>query len=151
MLVLDLNLLLYAVNRDAPLHTKARTWLEKTLNGDRTVALPWVVILGFLRLSTHPRVFRAPLTPENALRVADGWLACRNVRVLEAGREHWRILTRLLKETGTAGNLTTDAHLAALAIENGAELHSTDADFGRFRQLAWINPIQSNPHRRHFT
>jgi uncharacterized protein len=139
--VLDLNLLLYAVNRDSPHHDRANPWLERTLTSDEPVALPWVVVLGFLRLVTSARVYPQPLTPDQALAVVDGWLARRSVVRLAPGDEHWRILRDLLVESGTAGNLTTDAHLAALAIEHGAELCSTDGDFARFRRLRWVNPL----------
>ena len=141
MKLIDLNLLLYAINKDSSYHAKAKAWLETTLNGEDPVALPWVVILGFLRIATNPRIFPSPLNPDDATRVVDGWLSCPCVRVLETGKDHWGILKKLLAQTGTAGNLTTDAHLAALAIENGAELQSADADFGRFRQLSWVNPL----------
>lgn len=142
MKVLDLNLLLYAINRDSAFHAKAKKWLEQTLNGEDSVAFPWTVILGFLRISTHPGIFPTPLRSEDAVGIVDGWLARPTVRILETGKEHWQVLKILLAETGTAGNLTTDAHLAALAIENGAELQSTDADFGRFKHLSWTNPLQ---------
>jgi toxin-antitoxin system PIN domain toxin len=139
--LLDLNLLLYAVNSDSPPHFKAKAWLEETLSGEEPVAIPWVVILGFLRVSTNPRIYSQPLPASQALEIVDGWLAQSNVRFLSPREEHWRILRSLLSESGTAGNLTTDAHLAALAMENGAELCSTDADFGRFPALHWTNPF----------
>lgn len=139
MKVLDVNLLLYAVNADGPHHRRAKAWLEDVLSADETVALPWVVLLGFLRLATNPRVFPRPLEPAQAVDVVDGWLARPAVVALGAGDEHWHVLRDLLEEAGTAGNLTTDAHLAALAIEHGAELHSTDTDFARFRRLRWVN------------
>ena len=141
MKLVDLNILLYAVNRDATRHRVARRWLENTLSGEQPVALPWIVLLGFLRVATHRRILPRPLTSEQALSVVDGWLALPNVRALQAGAQHWIILKELLAETGAAGNLTSDAHLAALAIENGCELCSTDADFGRFRHLRWNNPL----------
>ncbi len=142
MKLLDLNLLLYAVNRDTVHHDPAKAWLERTLSGDETIALPWVVILGFLRITTNARVFPHPLSPNQALGVVDRWLARPVVVVLHAGEEHWRILKSLLLDSGTAGNLTTDAHLAALAIETGSELCSTDSDFARFRHVRWVNPLQ---------
>jgi toxin-antitoxin system PIN domain toxin len=141
VIVVDLNLLLYAVNADANRHEAARSWLEETLGGDVPVGLPWVVILGFLRISTNPRVFPRPLGVDDAIRIVDGWLALPTVRCLEPTGRHWPILRRLLGELGAAGNLTTDAHLAALALENGATLCSTDNDFGRFAGLRWENPI----------
>jgi uncharacterized protein len=124
------------------MHARARDWLEETLSGEASVALPWIVVLGFLRLTTSGRVFPSPLEPEAALRIVDGWLERPNVTALSAGRRHWRVLRTLIEEAGTAGNLTSDAHLAALAIEHGAELCSTDADFARFRGLRWRNPLQ---------
>ena len=141
MKLIDLNLLLYAVNRDAVHHRAAKRWLEVTLSSDEPVGFPWVVLLGFIRVSTHQRIMETPLTVEQALSVVDGWLALPLVRTIEAGPEHWAILRRILDEVGAAGNLTSDAHVAALAIENGCELCSTDADFGRFRHLRWTNPL----------
>ncbi|HSH74546.1 MAG TPA: type II toxin-antitoxin system VapC family toxin [Longimicrobiales bacterium] len=142
MIIVDLNALLYAVNADGPHHEAAKPWLEDLLSGDEVVALPWVVLLGFLRLSTNPRIFPSPLDPEQALEVVDGWLSHASVRPLSPGGEHWRILRSLLLEAGTAGDLTTDAHLAALAIAHGAELHSTDTDFARFPYLRWVNLLE---------
>ncbi len=141
MKLLDLNILLYAVNADSPQHPQARTWLETTLSGTELVGLPWVVLLGFLRVTTHPRVLTRPLPAGQAIAIVDGWLALPSVRVLAPREAHWRILRTLLETTGTAGNLTTDAHLAALAIENGCELCSTDGDFHRFPALRWHNPL----------
>jgi toxin-antitoxin system PIN domain toxin len=141
--VVDLNVLLYAVNVDGPQHERAKAWVEECLSGEEPVALPWVVLLGFLRLSTSPRVFPAPLTPEQALEVVGGWLACPSVVALAPGREHWPVLRDLLHDAGTAGNLTTDAHLAALAMEHGAELYSTDTDFARFRHVRWVNLLKA--------
>lgn len=141
MRLVDLNLLLYAVNRDAVHHRRAKAWLETTLSAEESVGLPWVVVLGFLRVATHPRVLSRPLAPEAALSVVDGWLERPNVVALQAGDEHWGILRSLLAEAGTAGNLTTDAHLAALAIEHGCELCSSDSDFARFPDVRWVNPL----------
>ena len=141
MKLLDVNVLIYAVSRDAPQHSRAREWLERTLSGEETVALPWIVVLGFLRVTTHPRVLTRPLSAEQALDVVDGWLTRSNVVTLPAGDEHWALLRPLLSAAGTAGNLTTDTHLAALAIEAGCELCSTDSDFGRFPNLRLVNPI----------
>lgn len=139
MKVLDANVLLYAVNSDSPHHAAAKSWLERTLSGTETAAFPWIVTLAFLRLSTSARVFPRPLEPNDALAVIDGWLSRPVVVALDPGPEHWRILKSLLEEAGTAGNLSTDAHLAAIALERGAELCSTDADFARFPRLRWMN------------
>lgn len=141
MKVLDLNLLLYAVNRDSVHHAGAKAWLEKTLSADEPVAIPWVVLLGFIRVSTSDRILPRPITTEQALAVVDSWLMEPVVVPIAPGSEHWRLIRNLLSGTGTAGNLTTDAHLAAIAIENGAELCSTDSDFARFPNLRWINPL----------
>jgi len=143
MKLVDLNILLYAINRDAPRHAKIRSWWEKALSADEPVGLPWIVLLGFLRLATNPRVFASPLTASQAIDRIDTWLTCPNLRVVVEAEEHWRILKELLADAGTAGNLTTDAHLAALAISHGATLASCDADFGRFGQLRWENPAAS--------
>lgn len=142
MRIADLNLLIYAVNRDSPRHHRAKAWLEEVLSGEEPVALPWVVILGFLRLSTHPRILPSPLTPEQAIQVVDSWLERPVVELVHPGPGHWGILRELLADGGTAGNLTTDAHLAALAIELGATLCSSDSDFARYRRLQWENPLE---------
>lgn len=132
----------YAVNADAPHHDAAKRWLEEVLSGDEPIALPWSVVLGFLRVSTLSRIFPNALSVEEALSAVDGWLSLPVVRTLQPSSEHWRILRSLIVQAGTAGNLTTDAHLAALAIEHGSELCSTDNDFRRFRQLRWSNPLE---------
>ena len=110
-------------------------------NSEEPVAFTWVVVLGFLRIATNPRIQPRPLTAAQAVTVVEGWLAQPVTRVVVPGDEHWRILKSLLHHVGTAGNLTTDAHLAALAIENGATLCSTDTDFQRFSHLRWVNPL----------
>jgi hypothetical protein len=111
------------------------------MNADESIGLPWIVLLGFLRLTTHPRVFPNALGPEIAAQRVDRWLARDNVRVVREKDEHWATLSSLLRESGTAGNLTTDAHLAALAITHDAVLVSCDTDFARFRSLRWENPL----------
>ena len=141
MKVIDLNLLLYAVNRDSPRHSDAKIWLQEAMSGEERIALAWTVILGFVRLTTSPRVLEYPLSVEDALHTIDAWLSQPSVSSLEPGDGHWSILRDLLLAAGTAGNLTSDAHLAALAIEHGAELCSTDSDFARFKLLRWTNPL----------
>jgi len=140
MRLVDLNVLLYAVNRDSPQHEAVRSWWEAALSGDEPVGLSWLVLLGFLRLATSAHVFPRPLTPDQAVERVEAWLAHPNVRVVHEREQHWPILRELLAQTGTAGNLTTDAHLAALAISHGATLVSCDADFGRFPHLRWQTP-----------
>ncbi len=141
MKLIDLNILLYAHNIDSTHHVKARKWLEGVLSENEPVAFPWVVLLGFLRITSNVRVFRSPLTPEQAMSIIDEWLMQPMSKILQPGDEHWRILKALIIDSGTGGNLTTDAHLAAIAIENGCELCSTDNDFARFSKLNWTNPL----------
>ena len=140
MKLVDLNVLLYATNRDAAGHEVIRSWWEAALAGDEPVGLPWVVLLGFLRLSTNAQVFVSPLTPGEAMERIDTWLKHPNVRLVRETEDHWRILKELIDQTGTAGNLTTDAHLAALAISHGATLVSCDADFARYSRVRWHSP-----------
>jgi len=140
--ILDVNLLLYAVNSDSPRHDAARVWLEKALNGEETIGLPWAVILGFLRIATNSRAFASALKAPAALETVDEWLALENVRLVREKDDHWETLRALIASAGTAGNLTTDAHLAALAISHDAVLCSSDLDFGRFKGLRWENPLR---------
>ena len=142
MRIVDLNIVLYAVNSDAAQHERAREWWESAVNDEDIIGLAWVVLLGFLRLSTNPRVFPRPLAPDVAAATLDAWLARDNVRVVREKDDHWERLKPLLSGTGTAGNLTTDAHLAALALSHDAVLVSTDTDFARFKGLRWENPLR---------
>ena len=142
MKLIDANLLLYAVNKDAPLHAKAKAWLETTLSGRETVAFSWNVILAFVRLTTRPGLFRNALSPERAIDLVAAWLDQPSATVVHPGPRHLPILRGLLTSLGTGGNLTSDAHLAALAIEQNAELCSCDADFARFAGLDWRNPLR---------
>lgn len=142
MRLLDLNLLLYALDESSPLHDDARPWVERTLSGPETVAVAWNVLLGFIRLSTRAAVFASPLRVEEALDIVAGWLEQPAVTVIHPTERHAAVLRELLAPLGTGGNLTSDAHLAALAIEHGAELCSTDADFSRFPGLRWVHPFR---------
>lgn len=141
MIVPDVNLLLYAHVTAFPEHARARKWWEAALNGEREVGLAGPALFGFVRLATHPRVFDEPLPVERALVFAEEWLARPRVRLLQPGPRHLEIAFGLLRHLGAAANLTTDAQLAALAMEYQAELHSNDADFGRFPGLRWVNPL----------
>ena len=141
MILPDVNLLVYAYNVDAQRHGAARTWWEELMNGSEPVGLPWAVICGFVRLMTHPSVLLTPLAPEPALQHVRTWLERSVVTVLEPGPSHLEIFTRLLHGLGVAGDLTTDAHLAAIAIEHQCVLHSNDSDFARFPGLRWHNPL----------
>ena len=141
MKLIDVNLLLYAINKDAPLHSEARGWLEKALSGTETVGFAWIVLLAFLRLSTRAAVFDRPLRPSQSLDLIDSWLGQPCAAVIHPGDRHARILRDLIAPLGTAANLVSDAHLAALALEQGAELCSCDGDFSRFPGLRWQNPL----------
>lgn len=142
MLIPDVNILVYAHNAELPAHAAARQWWEATLAQERPIGLAWACILGFIRLTTRRGVFARPATVKLATGHVRRWLTLPQVQILSPGPEHADILFGLLDELGTAGNLTTDAHLAALAIEYQAELVSTDADFARFPRLRWFNPLE---------
>ncbi len=137
----DVNLLVYAYNSSIPQHERARRWWEDLMSGPGRVGLPWAVSCGFIRLVTHPRVLEVPMPSERALGCVRSWLTHPDVTVLEPGPRHLDLLDKLLQEAGVAGALTSDAHLAALAIEHNCELHSADRDFGRFSGLRWHNPL----------
>lgn len=141
MILVDANLLIYAVNRDAPQHAAARDWWEETLSGTTPVGLPWLVMLAFVRLSTNARVMRSPASTEQALHYTHEWLAQPYVTPLNPGESHWLILSRLLADSGAAGNLTNDAHIAAIAIEQGYVVYSADNDFQRFQGIRHVNPL----------
>lgn len=141
MIVVDVNLLVYAYNEAAPFHQAAREWWEGRLTRGDVVGLPWATALGFLRLVTHPRVLKDPLTPLGALSRVERWLERPGVRIVDPGPRHVAILRELFEATGVAAGLTTDTHLAAVAIEHQAELCSNDSDFSRFPGLRWRNPL----------
>ena len=141
MIIPDVNLLVYAYNADAPAHAPAKSWLEEIMNAQRPIGLPWVAILGFIRLMSHPKVLNEPLRPKAAFHHVGYWLGRAHVQILDPGPRHFSILQELLVSLGVAANLTTDAHLAAIAIEYQAELCSNDADFARFSGLRWSNPL----------
>lgn len=143
MILLDANLLIYAVNASLPQHAVARAWLEETLSGNEAVGMPWVSLLAFLRITTRDDIFAHPLTPEQAVGYVDEWLQQPFVRPVVAGDKHWAVLRNLLEVSGLAANLTTDAHLAALALENGATVYSADNDFKRFAGVHHVNPLAS--------
>jgi toxin-antitoxin system PIN domain toxin len=137
----DVNLLVYAYAAKAPQHDAAKAWWERLLTAGEPVGLPWAVSLGFLRLMTHPAVLSTPMRPGQALAALESWYLRPSVQVVDPGPRHLRLLRGLLEGLGLAANLTTDAHLAALAIEHGCVLASSDADFGRFPGLRWVNPL----------
>jgi toxin-antitoxin system PIN domain toxin len=135
------NLLVYAHDATSMHHPKARSWWEKQLNGSSMVGLSWVGLLGFIRLLTNPRIYHNPYSPTEILAVVRAWLEQPQVQIVQPSEQHFTLLAALLQHIGTAGNLTTDAHLAALAIERGLVLQTTDADFARFPGLKWNNPL----------
>ena len=141
MIIPDVNLLVYAYNSDAPHHRQAKTWWEQSVRGGQPVAIPWVVALGFLRIMTSRSVLPQPMDVGTALGHVTSWLDQPTVLLLQPGPRHLGLLTSF----GEAGVLTaalmTDAHIAALAIENQATVHSNDSDFSRFPGLHWINPL----------
>jgi toxin-antitoxin system PIN domain toxin len=141
VILVDANVLIYAIDRDSPHHAAARGWVEGALSGTTPVGLPWVVILAFLRLTTRSGILRKPLPLEKAIGFVTEWLDQPYVHAVGPGEGHWAVLQNLLRDTGTAGNLTSDAHVAALALEHGAAVCSTDADFGRFPGVERISPL----------
>jgi uncharacterized protein len=138
----DLNLLVYAYNSDAPAHRRAKAWWESCLSETRPVGLSWLVILGYLRLMTSRRVLVDPFTSHEAIGHIRSWLERPHVQILQPGPRHLDLLDSLMQEAQASGDLTTDVHLASLAIEHQAELHSNDGDFSRFPGLRWTNPLR---------
>jgi toxin-antitoxin system PIN domain toxin len=138
--VVDANVLLYAVNRAEPRHHEARGWLDGALNGTEAVAFTWLVLLAFLRLSTKGELFPRPLPPSDAIDIARTWTDQAPSVILEPTTRHLDVLGGLLAPIGTGANLTSDAHLAAIALEHDATLVSYDTDFGRFPGLRWSPP-----------
>ena len=143
MILIDTNLWLYASLQESPQHNQTKAWLETTFNGNEAIALPWSVVLAVLRISTQRRLMLQPLSPAQALALVEGWLRHPLVEVVQPGPSHWSVLRLLIQEAGTAGNLTSDAHLAALAIEHDCTLCSVDSDFRRFPGLRVRNPLTS--------
>jgi len=141
MIILDANLLIYAVNADAPLNPRTKSWLESAVSGQETIGFPWNVPIAFLRLTTRPGLFRRPLPMNTAFDLLVSWLDQPSATIVHPGPRHLTVLRELLAPLGTGGNLTSDAHLAALAIEPGAELCSSDTDFARFNALKRRNPL----------
>lgn len=148
MIVLDANLLLYAYDSDSQQHAKARAWVEETFSNGTPVGLPWQTVTAFLRIVTNPRLSGKRFTPEEAIHIVDQWLAQPNVSLLPAGEQHWSLLRQMLKEGQARGPLISDADLAALTIEYGGVLYTTDRDFARFPALRWTNPLESPAPQR---
>ena len=143
MILVDANLLLYAEDSSSPFNAPAREWWDAQLSGEGRVCLCWTVLNAFLRITTNRRALQRPLTLEEAIARIQSWLDQPCVQLVHTTQRHWTLFQSLLKEGQATGNLVTDAHLAALAIENGCELRSTDADFSRFSGLKWENPLKA--------
>lgn len=141
MILIDANLLLYAYDPRSEHHAASRTWLESTLSGSQLVRFAWMTLWAFLRITTNARVYERPLSMAEAEDIVASLLAQPVVGILEPGERHWELLRRLTRDGQTTGTLVMDAVLAALAVEHGATLHTTDRDFARFSELRWTNPI----------
>ncbi len=141
MILPDVNLLIYAVDESSPLHEKSNNWWNGVLSSNEMVGLCYPSMLGFIRLSTNARVFDRPLSIDAAGSIVDGWLDQPNTTIVTPTDRHWPILKDLFYSANLTGNMTTDAHIAALAVEHGYTVYSNDADFGRFPTVRWVNPI----------
>ena len=140
-MLVDANILLFAVDARSPFHTSAEQWLTDQLNGVRRVALPWLSLAAFVRISTHPRASADPLSPAQAWQHVEDWLACDTAWIPAPTDHHRSVLGGLVTRYELRGNLVTDAQLATLAIEHGLTVCSTDTDFARFEEIRWINPL----------
>ncbi len=141
MILVDVNLLVYAWDSRAPMHRPAVAWLDQKLSESARVGMPWECLLGFLRVVTNPRIFEKPAPVGQAWGQVEHWLTASNVWIPTPGTRHQEILGRLLPRLGGGAKLIPDAHLAALAIEHGLTVCSTDGDFARFEGLRWVNPL----------
>ncbi len=141
MIIPDVNLLIYAIDGDSAHRPAARNWLREVLSGTETVGFPWHSLLGFLRITTNARILATPIPSETALDIVDGWLNQPISTIVHPTHRHAAVLRDLVASAGLAGDLIPDAHLASLAIEHGATLHSADSDFARFPALKWYNPL----------
>ena len=140
-MLVDANILLFAIDKTSAFHLPAAEWLTRVLNGSRRVAIPWQSFAAFLRISTHPRAAERPLSPDEAWSYAEDWLAAEQVWIPQATERHAEILGSLVRAYQLRGNLISDAQLAALAIEHGLTVCSADTDFARFREVRWENPV----------
>jgi len=141
MIVPDVNLLIYAYDKNAPDHSKARTWWEETLSGSEVVGIPWIVVLAFVRLMTHPTLSTNPMTIQQSREAVLSWCEIKHVRLLSPSPSTIELFFRLLAQAETGGNLSTDAMIAALASEYGGCVYSNDRDFSRFGEIVWRNPL----------
>ena len=143
-MLVDANLLLYARNKRDPRHDPARDWLSVALNGTTRIGLPWLSLTAFVRIATNPRAFATPLTPDEATSQVMEWLGAPAAWVPVPTPRHAEVFTELVRRYRVTGALVTDAHLAALAMEHGVEVASTDADFSRFREVRWVDPLSAS-------
>ena len=141
MILVDANILLYAEDELSLQHDSARQWWDLQLSGSAPVCLCWTVIGAFIRIASNPRVFENPLSGKETIARVQGWFDQPCTRLVEATERHWQVFQQMLNDGQALGNLVTDAHLAALAIQHGCELMSTDADFARFPRVKWRNPL----------
>ncbi len=141
-MLVDANVLLFAVDRESRFHAAAASWLAPQLSGTRRVGLPWQVLVAFVRISTHPRAAARPLTPEGAWSFVEDWLGADVAWIPQPTEQHATVLRSLITTYGLRGNLVSDAHLAAIAVEHGLTICSADTDFARFREIQWENPLQ---------
>jgi toxin-antitoxin system PIN domain toxin len=142
MIIPDVNLLIYGYDPLSKSHPEARQWWQSTLNAAEPVGIPWIVVLAFVRLATHPIICKNPMSVIQARRAVDSWFDLDHVRLLSPGKRTLDLFFHLLEQVNTGGNLTTDAMIAALAIEHGGDVRSTDSDFSRFPGLRWQNPLR---------
>ncbi|MGI8492567.1 MAG: TA system VapC family ribonuclease toxin [Acidimicrobiales bacterium] len=140
-MLVDANILLYAVDEGSRFHLASRSWLEEALNGERRVGLPWISLTAFVRIATHPRALESPLSPGAAWTFVEEWLDAAAAWIPEPGHSHADILGRLIRDLDLRGNLVSDAALAALCVEHGLQVVSADSDFARFREVSWFNPV----------
>ena len=143
MIVPDINLLLYAYNDGSPFYSVARSWWEDLVNGPERIGVPWVVVVGFVRLIINPSAIEFPMSPLEAVDNVRSWFEYPHIVPLNPGPDHLIYFQRNMEVSGIGRNLAPDAHIAALAMERGAEIHSNDSDFGRFPGLRWRNPLES--------
>jgi toxin-antitoxin system PIN domain toxin len=142
VIIPDINLLIYAYDESSGFHKKAKPWLSKLLDGQEEVVFPLVSLLGFIRISTNPKIFERPLAPAKACELANSWLATPQAAVLSPTNKHFGVLHTLFVKSQAGSSLTTDAHIAALAIEYHGIIHSNDRDFGRFEGVRCVNPLR---------
>jgi uncharacterized protein len=147
VILLDVNILLYAYDSSSAHHAACRPWLDAALNADETVAVPWQSLLAFVRIATSARAVRHPMSGPEACAIVSSWMTRPNVAVISAGERFWEIFQALVREAHVSGPLVSDAALATLALEHGATLCSSDRDFRRFRGLRLLDPTQTSGER----